>query len=174
MIFAHTLDKILCGEKRQTRRLVKPGEQLITSVDKVAVVAKRTVYEVGKTYAVQPNRGKKAVARILLTGLQREKVRDISSADAIAEGFLSRDEFLKTWRSIHGAKADLEHEVWVLEFELHTLTSGNLEESYEYILSANRSPNNGHDLSPSVTGLSGINLYSRNYQGRQLGSPLSY
>ncbi len=125
MIFAHTLDKILCGEKRQTRRLVKPGEHLTTKSGKAAVVAKRTVYEVGKTYAVQPNRGKKAVARILLTGLRREKILDISTADAVAEGFLSRDEFLKTWHNIHGAKADLLHEVWVLEFELHTLKRAN-------------------------------------------------
>ncbi len=125
MIFAHTLDKILRGEKWQTRRLVKPGEQLITNADKVAVVAKRTVYQTGKSYAVQPNRGKKAVARILLTGLRREKVVEISSRDAVAEGFISRDEFLETWHKIHGSNADLQHEVWVLEFELQTLKRAN-------------------------------------------------
>ncbi|MBL8157307.1 MAG: hypothetical protein JNM70_24255, partial [Anaerolineae bacterium] len=74
MIFAHTLDKVICGEKWQTRRLVKPGETFDADQRRVLKEGKRTLYEIGKSYAVQPNRGKKAVARIVLTGLRKEQV----------------------------------------------------------------------------------------------------
>ncbi|MCU0464247.1 MAG: hypothetical protein MUF38_06730 [Anaerolineae bacterium] len=117
MIFAHTLEQVLSGQKWQTRRLVKLGE----SLEKNRYIIKangRVRYEVGKTYAVQPNRGKKSVARILMIGIRRERVGEISHDDAIAEGFRSREDFLNTWRAIHGQDADLSREVWVFEFEL--------------------------------------------------------
>ncbi|MBZ0290671.1 MAG: hypothetical protein K8I30_23805 [Anaerolineae bacterium] len=120
MIFAHTLDKVICGEKWQTRRLVKPGETLDSAQIRVSNQSQRTVYEVGKSYAVQPNRGQKAVARILLTGLRREMVLSINDEDARAEGFPSKAEFVAAWQKIHGLKADLSREVWVLEFTLYT------------------------------------------------------
>lgn len=117
MIFAHTLEQVLSGRKQQTRRLIKSGE----SLGKNTTIIKengRILYEVGKTYAVQPNRGKKSVTRILMTGIRREQVGDISHADAVAEGFSSREDFLTTWRAIHGQDADLAREVWVFEFKL--------------------------------------------------------
>ena len=43
-------------------------------------------WQVGRTYAVQPGRGKKAVGRIRITEIRRERVQDISEEDAIAEG----------------------------------------------------------------------------------------
>lgn len=119
MIFAHTLDKVLRGEKWQTRRLIKPNETLFQEDSNPYVKSgSRIVYQVGKSYAVQPNRGKKSVARIVLTGLRKEPVKAISAEDALAEGFTSRDEFFATWRTIHGKNADLAQEVWVLEFRL--------------------------------------------------------
>ncbi|MEO8609047.1 MAG: ASCH domain-containing protein [Chloroflexota bacterium] len=162
MIFAHTLDKILCGEKRQTRRLVKPNEELFQADLPVYVKSgKRTVYQVGKSYAVQPNRGKKSVARIVLTGLRKESVKAISTEDALAEGFLSREDFFATWRTIHGKDADLQREVWVLEFSLQVIIADELKELYEQYLSKNRSVDNRYDLSASVTGIPGDNLHSR-------------
>src|SRR5258708_15396845 len=105
MIFAHTLDKVLSGEKWQTRRPVKPGEKLSCRKDlfgeKICVQAAtdRIVYEVGKSYAVQPNRGKKAIARIVVTGIRLQQVRMIGECDALAEGFASRQEFFATWQA---------------------------------------------------------------------------
>jgi hypothetical protein len=123
MIFAHTLAKVLLAEKRQTRRIAKPNEKLCSEKgltgDHIFVCAgSRKVYEVGKSYAVQPNRGKKAVAHIVITGIRREAVRAISEQDAQAEGFASRAEFLAAWRVIHGQKASLNKIVWVIEFDL--------------------------------------------------------
>lgn len=117
MIFAYTLPQVLRGDKQQTRRLIKPGEQLAED-GRAIQNGPRTVYRVGRAYAVQPSHRQKAVARILLTGLRKERVGAISEADARAEGFQSRDEFLAMWRVIHGEDADLNCEVWVFEFEL--------------------------------------------------------
>jgi len=118
MIFAHTLDQVITGKKRQTRRLVKADEGFEDN-RRITKKGNRTLYEVGKSYAVQPNRGKKAVARILLTGLRKERVDSITDSDARAEGFSSREAFLATWRAIHGEDVDLSREVWVIEFELY-------------------------------------------------------
>jgi hypothetical protein len=116
MIFAHTLNLVLSGCKSQTRRLVKAGETLTPDQQFIYMKGKRSVYQVNKTYAVQPGRGKKAVARIRITGLRRERLEDISTKDARAEGFASREAFFEAWRAIHGAQADLAVEVWVISF----------------------------------------------------------
>jgi hypothetical protein len=167
MIFAHTLEQVLCGEKWQTRRLVKANEQFIQTESLIRVEAgKRTVYQVGKTYAVQPNRGKKSVARILLTGLRKEVVDAISTNDALAEGFQSRDEFFTTWFGIHGEKADLKRQVWVLEFSLQVIIADEMKALYERYISKNRSIDNGYDLSAPIAGISGISLHSGYHKSR--------
>ncbi|MFQ3567608.1 MAG: ASCH domain-containing protein [Aggregatilineales bacterium] len=117
MIFAYTLQQVLSGDKRQTRRLIKPGQQLAED-GRAILNGQRAVYQVGRTYAVQPSGRQKAVARIVLTGLRKERVSAISEADARAEGFPSREAFLAMWRVIHGEDADLNCDVWVFEFEL--------------------------------------------------------
>lgn len=115
MIFAHTHQQVISGQKSQTRRIIKYGE----TFDGERIVKNgRCMYQVGKTYAVQPNRGKKAIARIRLKQLRRETVQDITTHDAHAEGFDSVDSFLETWQRIHGKKTNLNREVWVFEFEL--------------------------------------------------------
>lgn len=125
MIFAYTLEQVISGQKSQTRRLAKPDEVLH---DQSRVMkGKRVLYEVGRSYAVQPNRGKKSVARIVLTGLKKEPVSKISDADAQAEGYKTRAEFLTAWRTIHGKNADLNAEVWVLAFKLQTVDDDVLE-----------------------------------------------
>ena len=161
MIFAHTLDKVLCGDKWQTRRLVKANEELFQPDQQPYVKLNgRMVYQVGKSYAVQPNRGKKSVARIVLTGLRKEPVKAITAADALAEGFLSRDDFFATWLTIHGKNADLQLEVWVLEFSLQVIIADELKELYEQYLSKNRSADNRYDLSASVARIPGTHLHS--------------
>lgn len=120
MIFAYTLDKVLLGIKNQTRRPVKSGE-IFEDNRRILKADKRIMYEVGKSYAIQPNRGKKAVARFLLTGLRKEPLDSITQADAHAEGYESREGFFETWRKVHGQNADLSCEVWVFEFELREI-----------------------------------------------------
>jgi hypothetical protein len=66
----------------------------------------RTVkWKVGNTYAVQPGRGKRAVAHMRITDIRREDVRDISDEDVQAEGFYSKFEFLQTWCQMHDKAA---------------------------------------------------------------------
>ncbi|MFN7210069.1 MAG: ASCH domain-containing protein [Aggregatilineales bacterium] len=121
MIFAHTLQSVLNGTKTQTRRLVKAGEQLTADGVCIRTARGRRLYQVGKTYAVQPARGERAVVRIRITRLRCESVGDISAEDARAEGFASPRAFLEAWRAIHGAKADVSARVWVIAFELERL-----------------------------------------------------
>lgn len=66
MIFQHTWEKILSGDKTQTRRIVKEREFIIG--DAVRHQAQpplkntgRTKWQAGKTYAVQQGRGKSAL-----------------------------------------------------------------------------------------------------------------
>ena len=146
MIFQHTVDKVLDGTKTQTRRIVKAthGECYLYddyTGEPLGILAvgtgKSWLYACGKTYAVQPGRGKHAVGRIRITGLRREDVREISDDDVKAEGFSSYRDFMWTWISMHdkshaamiergelntdyGVKhrpAD-RYDAWVIEFEL--------------------------------------------------------
>mgnify|MGYP006921307232 CR=1 FL=1 len=119
MIFQHTIDKVLNGEKTQTRRIVKPNHIVgrippntpleFMSVgqswgDIVAVrsnVSYTDIYAIGKTYAVQRGRGVKAEGRIRIIDIRREDVRNISETDALAEGFSGHLDFLYTWIGMH-------------------------------------------------------------------------
>lgn len=132
MIFAHTYQQVLDGTKTQTRRLVKPEDMAISDMpdsDGIWGVAyppptssqydrcySVTRWHIGQTRAVQPGRGQKAVARIRITAIRREDVRQISDEDVKAEGFASRADFLRLWEQMHGQHYD----AWVLTFELVT------------------------------------------------------
>lgn len=97
MIFQHTCELVLSGRKTQTRRLRRP----------------RVV--VGRSYAVQPGRGKRSLGRIIVASVWQERLGDLSLEDARAEGYRSREEFFEVWRRIHGL-FDPAAEVWVVEF----------------------------------------------------------
>jgi hypothetical protein len=109
MIFQHTWDKVMSGVKTQTRRLAKPGDRLRTVenpfggyiVQAVLSASGKPRYQVGQTYAVQPGRGQKGLARIRITNIRREDVRQISAQDAKAEGFESPLDFLRLWVNLH-------------------------------------------------------------------------
>lgn len=142
MIYQHTYQQVLDLFKTQTRRLVKPGEwckrEIINHLtlsswdgDIHSVLTKKghLKWKVGRTYAVQPGRGKKSVGRILITGIRRERLRDISMYDIECEGVVigRHDEtykrFGELWNSIHtksGTRWQDNPDVWVLEFELVT------------------------------------------------------
>ena len=192
MIFQHTWKQVLDGTKTQTRRLVSENRvsdmelardasewpdlnvkipKVISAVfDCLPDATLRCKWLVGRTYAVQPGRGKKGIyykrtphglsvydwdslpkdrlprnlkylpgeyipARIRITGIRQERVQDITTADAIAEGVpeqtatythpvyrsLSVAAYAKLWNAIHTKPGETWNDnpsVWVLEFEL--------------------------------------------------------
>jgi len=130
MIFAKTADKVLAGEKTQTRRPMKDGDVIETPgfmknlnikkpISMIFRVGRggRLLWEQGRTYAVQPGRTAKSVGRTRLTGLRSEPLYWITHDDARAEGFSGRDEFVRVWQELY-PKGSLLAPVYVLEFEL--------------------------------------------------------
>lgn len=149
MNFHETHQQVLDGTKTQTRRLVKEGEwasryESIKSIwGQGAVYAVSTIrrlkWEVGRTYAVQPGRGKPQIRRIKLLAIRKERLQEIESYEIDKEGIPGRlatytddegfkdydeDEhrsmFAELWDSIHprGSRWEDNPLVWVLEFEL--------------------------------------------------------
>lgn len=148
MIFQHTHTNVLNGTKTQTRRLVKPGEYAITiPADRDVPLAGRisavmddakqngVIYAVGKDYAVQPGRTAKGIARIRITDIRCEDVRNISDEDVKAEGFADHEEFFEVWCTMHDPailpfytamyrrgwltpQPAYKYQAWVITFEL--------------------------------------------------------
>lgn len=133
------IEKILAGEKTQTRRIVGerefqiPGgvEPKILAVyieDGVRDNRHKLKWRVGRTYAICPGRGKTGVARIKITEIRRQNLREISIPDAEAEGVYCGDEryadvsnFIALWNSINtrpGIRWQDNPEVWAISFEL--------------------------------------------------------
>ena len=123
MIFRHTWQKVLSGQKSQTRRLAQDSDRLWTveqegkAPEKVLWRGDRVKWRTGRSYAVQPGRGKKAVARIRLLDIRYELLGHITEVEARAEGFASLTEFQHIWQKIHG-NYDRTQPVWALEFRL--------------------------------------------------------
>lgn len=120
MIFKYTLANVRSGKKTQTRRLVNATDDMQRNEDgsiNTVIRSGRTHWQVGKLYAVQPDYGKKAVAKIEITGLRRENIQSISDTDAVAEGLANREAYLELWQSMHGPHR-FDAEVWVIEFKV--------------------------------------------------------
>lgn len=143
MLFQHTWKYVVSGQKTQTRRLVQEGDYATVDesdpnrpISKVIRTADagvpKTLYEVGKTYSVQPGVAKKTVGNIRLTAIRRERLQDLSEADALKEFPVTSSEanvtdaqsalntFKETWNTMvssSGARWENNPEVWVLEFE---------------------------------------------------------
>lgn len=93
---------ILSGRKTQTRR--------------------RTCrYEPGKSYALQPGRGKEAKHRITILEVRQEQLGNISFRDARKEGFRTTEDFRDYWISLHKGFNAAEM-VYVITFELGDTT----------------------------------------------------
>lgn len=124
------IEKILSGQKTETRRVVRPhefwcagwragGGHLSICIERNGKI--RTKWQEGKTYAAQPGRGKPAVARIRLLRIGREALHDITGPAVGREGFSYLADFVKAWNEINnrpGARWTDNPRVWVLEFEL--------------------------------------------------------
>ncbi len=143
--------QVLDGTKTQTRRLVKKGERLKIKdplfdpnwpLPPTILLDGQLKWLVGKTYAIQPKRGKKAVGRFRITKIRRERVQDITPEDCSFEGIRTvpnewgtpwysgidggwwksrREAFAALWNSINKkprTRWEDNPEVWVLEFEV--------------------------------------------------------
>lgn len=135
MIFKPELAQmVMSGRKTVTRRLVKPGDQYIEDhahTDSVIEASGRVRWEVWKTYAVCPGRGKNGIGRIVITDIRRERLQDISTDDCVFEGIEWRgvyrnevhDAFRALWESINktpGTRWEDNPDVWRIAFEVVT------------------------------------------------------
>lgn len=117
MIFQHTTP----GQngKCQTTRLADINDALTGMKGNHAVrdIANRTRWHVGRTYAIQPGRGKKAIGRIRVTSIEYVPNPFFSDLDyARREGFATVREWQDAWRKIHGK--NYMKPAWAIGFEL--------------------------------------------------------
>ncbi len=143
MLFQYTWRAVVSGQKTQTRRLAQAGDQAVYEDDDpnrpisrvirtADAGAPKVLYQIGKTYSVQPGIAKKTVGQIRLTAIRRERLHDLSEADALQEmpvtspppdisaGQQARQSFQETWNLMYktsGSRWEDNPEVWVLEFE---------------------------------------------------------
>lgn len=119
MIFAATHRQVLRGEKRQDRRPMVPyptelpprpapgvGHHPAPAQWPRKVVAfdqawRALNYQAGDVRAVQPGRGKPAVAHITIQHVRCERLGEITDGDAVAEGFKNRAAFVYAWVGLH-------------------------------------------------------------------------
>ena len=103
MIFRTELaQRILEGRKRVTRRAADGPCR----------------YTVGKTYAIQPGRGKHAVGRIEVVSVRREELGYPTGSEALLEGFDTIAAFGRAWSELHGGTYDPKMIVDRIEFKL--------------------------------------------------------
>jgi hypothetical protein len=105
MIFQETWKLLVEHRKTQTRRLIKGRIGSAGHADGTEITYwELGSYKLGQRLHVMPARGVlgiKKVADIEITRLRREDAREISEADALAEGFNNGAMFLETWCKIN-------------------------------------------------------------------------
>lgn len=120
-------ESIMRGEKTQTRRPVKSTESAKATegiwADQIESVYTngRLKWMVGKTYAVQPGRGKKAIGHIKITRIRQQRVHDINRVDAVREGFKDMRAFQRKWSDLYDSTQFAwknNPRVWVIDFHL--------------------------------------------------------
>lgn len=135
MIFQFTHELVMSGQKTQTRRIVKPGDTptfISANTWRFHPDPKRGYsgvrnnerwrWYINQELAVQPGRGQKAIGRIKILYVRREDVREISAADAKAEGFEDsgaegRLDFLSVWVSMHDKPMTFERDTEHWDFD---------------------------------------------------------
>lgn len=108
MLFMHTWEKVLSGEKVQTSRLWKNNWHfqdnivyLTQEISERTLFAYRKQYYVGQILSVQKARGTKGIARIRVLELARRDVRGFTDEDIAREGFADRVSFFRVWYGMH-------------------------------------------------------------------------
>lgn len=115
----YLIEKIKTGQKTQTRRIQKDGDLFVDYKVNPGYIEdknRRIKWQVGKTYAICPGRGKKAEGYIRVTRLRSATLGNITTEDAIAEGFASIDEFNQALTQIYGECKSVTP-VWVIDFK---------------------------------------------------------
>ena len=119
MIYQHTWEWVIdksphTGEpKTQTRRLATGAPRIIINGETFQVESVGQ-WKVGKSYAVQPGRGKHAVGRITILRLWAEDAREISDVDVRAGGYADKIDFMRVWVKMHDLTLHRQ-EYWGLE-----------------------------------------------------------
>lgn len=102
MIFSEDhISKIRDGTKTMTRRSFRS----------------RNTYRIGRSYTVQPGRGKHGLFKIKVTDLKFEWLGDITSEDIKAEGYDTKEEFVEVWSKIN-KNYNPRQAVTVIKFEV--------------------------------------------------------
>ena len=101
ILFNHNhVNPILRGEKTQTRR-----------------VWKKSRAKVGSIHLAKLDYTKSYIAKLLITGVRKERLCQITPEDAMKEGGYTLEGFIDIWKQING-KWDPDLEVTVVDFEL--------------------------------------------------------
>jgi hypothetical protein len=58
--------------------------------------------------------------RLRILAIEEQRLGDITEADAVAEGFADRNDFLSYFATLHKGAPDLTLPVWVIRFEVVT------------------------------------------------------
>ena len=109
------LEKILKGEKTQTRRRMqrKSGRRVYAVGEKVGISAAYT----------------KPVARIIIKRRFEQRLGDITEDEARKEGFSSVADFKKQWENLYHWNP--EEVVWVYEFEVAKQDSASKDKPFQ-------------------------------------------
>ncbi len=123
---------VLAGKKTQTRRF-------------------KCRYEPGKSYALQPGRGKEAKHRITITEVRQERLGDITLRDARKEGFRTTQDFRDYWTKLY-QRFNPDAEIYVISFELGDTTDAprllGRHPGHDYVSStAQALPNTAEEIS---------------------------
>lgn len=145
--------KILTGEKTQTRRIVKPGEWLVELDGGGKIVFREPTtpkWITGQSYAIQPGT-KATIGRFKLLDIRREQVQDITLEDAVAEGIRGRN--LHDVFAANGQFLRRQYE-WRWDYECETWKRGvNFSEQDSFMTlwdSINSGPGQRWDDNPEV------------------------
>lgn len=115
MIFSPDLaEKIMRGEKTETRR-PRTGENPTGKLG--GWINNPCRYQPGRTYAVQPGRGKKSIGRIRVLSVLPEVLHEMTDESFRREGFANAQEFQAKWLSLY-RRGNWLDPVWTIRFEV--------------------------------------------------------
>jgi hypothetical protein len=115
MLFQNTWERVLDGSQTEISLPIKAGEVLFQNPTQVKS-GSRTIWRVGKNYAVQPGKGENAVSSIVIQEIKEGVLGQLDMEAVLAEGFNNREQFIETWKGVHG-NYDPNQRIWILRFE---------------------------------------------------------